>query len=280
MTADQTTVAKDLSAIIAAAGLLEDQAVHHATDSDDPERILGGEAMGELGPVASLAAWEAAFEEAEALGLDTTYAYDQPDDESQTVLQRLLFWTEAYRDEWGKPKSRPTIASEVEFLRSVLDWCWQHEPKFADLARDVADARKQLEDVADARKRWSRRGRVHCVNPECEKKPRLIRVYGDLAKKQTDSWKCGACKWRYDDDAYSRMASKQARSEAAQRFVTIDLALHILRSHGTPESVAREWIAAEMVEVGCDLGTRRKAVWWPAMWRLHLMRPARKGAAA
>jgi hypothetical protein len=256
--------------------------MHHATDSDDPDRILGGDAMGELGPVASLTKWEAAFEDAEASGLDTSYAYDQPDDEGQTVLQRLTFWTEDYRREWNKPKPRPTIASEAEFLRSVLDWCWQHEVKFADLARDVEDARKRLEDVADARKRWSRRGRVHCVNPECEKKPRLIRVYGDLEKGQTDSWKCPAadCKWRYDDDAYKRMASQQARAEAARRFVTVDVAVHILRSNGTPERVVREWIADEVVEVGCELASHRKAVWWPTIWRLHLMRPARKGVAA
>lgn len=239
----RTKVARDLSAIIAASHLLEDQAAHHATDSDDPDRILGGDAMGELGPVASLSAWEATFEAAEALGLDTSYAYDQPDDEGQTVLQRLTFWTEAYRAEWNKPKPRPTIASEAEFLRSVLDWCWQHEVKFEDLARDVEAARKQLEDVADARKRWSRRGRVHCTNPECEDKPRLIRVYGDRAKGQPDSWKCPACKWRYDDDAYLRMLESQARSESAQRFVTVAEALHMLRTRAVPERVARRWVA-------------------------------------
>jgi hypothetical protein len=57
-------------------------------------------------------------------------------------------------------------------------------------------------------------------------------------------------------------------------------ALGILAQFGRNERRVRGWIEDAGIPVACDLRTKRRVVWWPDLWREHLVRKARKRAAA
>lgn len=262
-------VARDLTAIAELADDLEAEAFHAANSRDLP----GGAAMVALGPVASHEAFLNVFDTNERIGRDTTYMRDD-DDEWEPPLQTLRYWSEPIRTAHGSDyEMRHTTASEAAYLHGALDWIVAHEPRWDDFARDVNRARRRLEDVLHAGRR-AQRVRVSCDADDCERKPRLIKVYGP--DPADDHHKCPACKRRYDDDAFSRAYARQLRSAGAERFVRVADAVGVLRAQGRSERTIRKWFAECQVEGKCDPVTHEVWCWWPDLWRLHLTTPTRE----
>lgn len=281
-----TKVARNLTAIEDMTNALLTQAVHKANDKLMP----GGTAMVALASVASPEAWEHIFEAAEGRGHDTSHIEDE-DDTWEPPLQTLLFWSEQWRDTHGYMlDGRPTIASETNFIRWCLNWAWDNEPRFLDFAHDMHQARLRLENVLYAGTR-AERSRVVCS--ECEKAPRLVKVYATPEDKLpaeedihwwhlTDHHKCPnkECRTRFDDSAFRRAHAKQLRSQGAERFVSLRDAVGTLRAQGRPERTIRKWFEDCQVEAWCDTATREVWVWWPDLWRLHLSTATRRREVA
>jgi hypothetical protein len=269
-----TKVARDLTEILSLADALEPQAVAKA---NNPEHLPGGAAMVALAPVASPEAWEHRYEAAERFSRPTQHVADEDDDDAPP-LQLLLFWSEQLRVEHNRESDRrPTIASEVAFIREALHWLWENEPHFDDFARDVNRARVRLEELLYAGNRVERT-RVPCNNAACERRPRLIKLYGDRATE--DRYKCPCCKKRFDQGDYEDAYAEQLRSEGAQRYVKIQDAVGTLRAQGRPERTIRKWFEDCLIPAHCDPSTHDVWCWWPEMWRLHLTTKTRKRDAA
>jgi hypothetical protein len=199
-----TKVARDLSAIIDLYAQLPGQAVN---DSDSP-LMPGGRAMVALAPVANHEAWENMTQASERYHKAYTFAEEEDPDEAWPAFQLLAFWSEAWRAEHGAEYGqRPTVPSEVNFLRYLLDWAWDNCLEWADFARDINRARVKLEDVLFA---GSRVEKTRVVCPDCDGGVRLIVLRGSSAEE--DRWKCRACKRRLDQDEVGRAHAKMLRS--------------------------------------------------------------------
>jgi hypothetical protein len=263
-----TKVARDLSAILDLYGQLPGQAIN---DADSP-MMPGGRAMVALAPVANHEAWENMSQATERYGKAYTFAEEEDPDEAWPAFQLIAFWSEAWRAEHGAEYGqRANLPREVNFLRYLLDWAWDNEPHFEDFARDVNRARVKLEDVLFAGARVEK-SRVVC--PECDGNVRLIVLRG--ATPEDDSWKCRACKSRYDQDEVGRAHAKMLRSAGAERWVPQRDAIDILKGQGNRESTVRGWLAEGDGEGYCDPVNHEVWVWWPALWRRHLMDQASK----
>lgn len=248
-----TKVARNLSAIEDMTAQLLTQAVHKANDSLMP----GGVAMVSLASVASPEAWEHVFEARETYGLSVRHVEDE-DDTWEPPLQTLCFWSEQWRDEHGYTlEGRPTIASEANFIRWCLNWAWENELHFEDFANDIHRARLRLEDVLYAGRR-AERSRVKCIDVECEKGPRLLKVYGD--DPDNDRWKCPACKRFYDAEDYRLAKAELLSREDANRHVKYQDAREAI---GRSERTFRKWVRYWYVRSYRDALTGQVWVWWP-----------------
>lgn len=272
-----TKVARDLREIEDLSALLLTQAVHKANDREMP----GGQAMVALGNVANQEAWSNLVDTALRLAYDNGDEPPELDDEDdwEPPLQTLCFWTEQLRREHGNEYDlQPTIASEVNYLRYMLNWLWDNEPHWGDFARDIRKARVRLENVLYAGRR-AERTRVPCNADDCERKPRLIKTRGEAIDGSQDRHKCPACKKRYDDDDFNRAYAEQLRSQGAERFVSLPDAVGTLRALGRSERTIRKWFEKCEVNAYCDPVTHAVWVWWPDIWRLHNATTTRKRVA-
>ena len=215
-----TEVAQNLTEIVDLVTHLEAQAIHDANDHELP----GGDAMVALAHVASPEAWEHIYEAAEANGYDVSHVADE-DDSAEPPLQTLLFWSEQWRVEHNRESDRrPTVISEANFIRYMLNWAWENEVHFRDFARDVKKAKGKLEAVLYAGKR-NERGvqcfdcRVDLVRQSWDRKI-LHRCDGhdgicylphahcphDRGGLR-DEWKCPSCQRTYGVEDYWRAVS-------------------------------------------------------------------------
>lgn len=268
-----TAVAVDLRAIRGMAARLEARAVDLAGGD-----LPGGDATVNLAGVADLAIWRRRTELREEAGTYDVGTYEDPD-ELWPPLQMLAFWSEAWRIELGHdhddPRWRPTLASEAAFLANadVLEWAWNNEPHFDDFARDVATARRKLEVILRDGEQVDR-VQVTCDGAmgEPHEPRRLMLVYGRTP--EDDRWKCPACRYRYDADAFNRLRAVQSN---AARYIPLADAVRILDGFGVPEGRVRKWAEVD-AEAGawCEVDTRRVMTWWPAMWRRHRMAAAQR----
>lgn len=293
-----TDVSRNLAAILDMAARLEARAIDRAGDHD----IVGGEAMVNLAGVANLADWARRNDLAD----DALLAYEDPD-ELWSPFQTLAFWSEQWRTELGMdhddPRWRPSIATEAGFLRNpdVLAWAWDNELHWDDFAADVATARTKLEAVLIE---GERADRLRVVCPDCTKSiaedaqnaalsdeqgldgeshqcdserpaerrtaPRLIAVYGTT--RDADRWKCPACRHRFTAEDVRRASASQMRAAGvAERWLPLADAISIIRRHGDwREKTIRSW-AADDTEVSTKVERGVRMVWWPDMWRRHLL---------
>lgn len=278
-----TKVARNLSAIEDLCASLEVQVIHKANDRELP----GGNAMVALAGVANLEAYENQIEFAETVNLnpDTLRTVDlshleEEDDTWVPPLQTLRFWSEAWRREHNADYDmRITIATEVNFIRHLLPWAWENEVHFEDFAQDIKLVRVRLENMLYAGRR-AERSRVSCDKEGCEKKPRLIKIYGDDPTGDLDEWRCPGCKTRYDAKAFKATRARHLRSEGAEKFVNITDAIGMLRGLGRAESTIRKWFAECKVDAYCDPVTREQLCWWPDLWTLHLTTKTRQRMSA
>ena len=273
-----TKVARDLREIEDLSAQLEPQAIHKANAIVDGTGLPGGAAMVSLAGVANQEAWQNIVDTAMRTAYENGIEPPEIDDEDEwePVLQTLCFWSEGWRLEHGNDYGvRPTITSEAGYIRHSLTWAWDNEPKWDDFARDIRKARVRLENVLYAGRR-AKRTRVPCNNPECDSKPRLIKVYRDKTDGSEDHYRCPACKFRYDDDAFNRAYARQLQSQGAERYVSIMDAVGTLRALGRSERTIRKWLTECKADAWCDPRTREQWVWWPDLWRLHLSTATRK----
>ncbi len=269
-------VARDLRAILHMAAMLGERSLDLA---DHPD-ILGGDAMVNLAHVANLEAWTNQTDTTERLSLDPrtksrayTSAADEDPDEAWPPFQMLEFWTEQWRRDLGKDHDgQPTLTSEARFLlgRGMLEWAQASEMHFEEFAADVKAARAKLENIVrdGIRETRSRITCDRCANPK-----RLIRKYGKAGKP--DTWKAPCCKAVFTDDEATRAHAKQLRSQGAEKWVERTEAIGALQVQGWGRNVVRQWLADE-VETACEVGTRRVMVWWPTLWRRHLVEAQEK----
>lgn len=223
------TLAQDLTAIADLSEQLEGQAINDANDHLMP----GGLAMVALAAVANLEAWSNRIEAAEQRGLALVI---DDDDDWEPPLQTLLFWSEDLRrahDIEFQPEPHrpyPTIATEVSVIRWAIDWMWDNEPHFDDMAADIRKAKGRLETLLTEGLR-SKRG-VPCLSVECEggiliqpvaerRDPRwcdghdgVCQIPHDRCPHDRgglrDEWTCPKCDRRYGTEDYRRAVAQSA----------------------------------------------------------------------
>lgn len=266
-----TRVARDLTEIATLAAMLAPQAIAKAND----RVIVGGEAMVLRAGEANLDQWAEliAFAELRHIADPIRYPYpehvaDEDDQEHEDPLRTLLFWSEAWREEHGFPLEgrTPTLVTEAGVIRHMLNWAWENEPHWDDMARDINRARRRLEDVLHAGRR-ANRTRVPCDRGFCERKPRLIRVHAET--QEQDHFKCPSCKTRYTPEDFARALGRQLRSEGSERYVSKATAVAVLAGLGRSERTIRQWFTDGKVQTADDEARGIRYVWWPDLWRLH-----------
>lgn len=254
-------VARDLTAIVDLYTRLHAEAEHKANDPLMP----GGLAMVSLANVANLEAWEHRYESSETFGRPADHVFDE-DDTWEPPLQTLCFWSEAWRNEHGAEyDQRPTLATEANFIRWALPWAWDSELHWDDFARDIANARRRLENLLHEGQR-AERG-APCLYETCGG-VRLVRklVPGrdDEGHKvwRLSDWHCPRCKRSWDEKRYASMvtaAHEAAKVEEIEGVVwcTIDHAARVLQM--SPKTI-RTWITRRHVSEVCVIQGRRRFV--------------------
>lgn len=235
-----TKAARNITAILELSEHLETQAIAKANDRLMP----GGLAMVALAPTASIDEWSELIEAAEHRHHSDPHRWALPavddEDDWEPPLQTFRFWSEQWRTTHGMTYgTKPTLASEANFLRWALGWAWDNEPRWDKFAEDISDARSRLESLLYAGTR-AERTRVVCDRDFCDTHPRLIRVYGDHPDQ--DHHKCPACKHRFLPDDFKKAHAKQLRSEGAERFVMLPDAIGTLKAQGRAERTIRKWL--------------------------------------
>lgn len=275
-------VQQNLTAILNLVEQLATEAIHQANNPLMP----GGLAMVALAGAASPGRYETNIAELETaaitfaretgLPLKTLWpeTYDDPNG-WEPPLQTLRYWSEQWRTIHGYPKPKPSIHSEVVFVRWALNWAQENEPHFAAFIEDIHDTRSRLENTLKAGTRADR-SRVIC--PTCDDPHRLIRIWGD--NTNDDAWKCPNCKNKLTEDDHQRAYAKQLRHAGAMRFIPKTDALAVMKSQGRSARTVRKWFEDCTIETRCNIQTRTTEVWWPDLWRQHLATPTRRRAAA
>lgn len=278
-----TKVARDLTEIGNLYERLLAQAIQKARAKVDGTSLPGGEAMVSLAPVADpqVNARRVALTEehhiatCQRLDHSRCWTGSEDEDDSEPVLQTLLFWSEQWREERGFPLEgrRPSVSTEANLIRSLLDWAWENELRWEDFARDVRAARVRLEDVLYA---GARQERTRIVCNRCDAGKRLLHLYGPEADGSGDRWKCPACKTRLNAAEVRDAHAAMLRSEGAAKWIQQTDAIGTLKAQGRPERTIRKWLGEGEGEAYCDPITHEVWVWWPALWRKHLTTPTRQ----
>lgn len=256
-------VAQDLRTIVALHDDLLTQAVHSANDPLMP----GGQAMVELAYVALPSQYARQIDYLEEV-LETYPDLNHEDDSWEPPLQTLLFWSERWRIDRGFPLEdrRPTIGSEAHFLRTSVDWAWENELHFEDFVKDVADAKRRIENTLSAGNRVAFRG-VPCMYESC-RGTQLVRktvpTRGKNGKKtwRLSDWHCPKCKRSWTPEEYTRniyAAIQRSKIEQIddELWCTVD---HAATRTGRPEGTVRSWVSRGDVSAVCWIDGRRTLV--------------------
>lgn len=280
-------IARDLTEIGELHKRLLAQAIQKAGAKVDGTSLPGGDVMASLAHVAEpwRNARRVALHEAHHIATceraDHTRCWtgSEDEDDREPVLQTLLFWSEQWREEHGYPLEgrRPTVSTEANVIRSLLDWAWDNLPEWDDFARDIRNARLRLEDLLYA---GARQELTRIVCNRCDSGKRLLHLYGPEVDGSGDRWKCPACKVRLDADGVRDAHAKMLRSEGAERWVQQADAIGTLRAQGRSERTVRKWLSEGEGEAYCDPITHEVWVWWPDLWRKHLTTATRRRETA
>lgn len=276
-------VARDLTEICNLHERLMAQAVQKATAKIDGTSLPGGEAMVSLAPVAEPEINARRVGLQEELHIATCQRADhsrcwtgsEDEDDSEPVLQTLLFWSDQWREEHGYPLEgrRPSLTTEANLIRSLLDWAWDNLIEWEDFARDIRQARVRMEDLLYA---GARQERTRIVCNRCDAGKRLLHLYGPEVDGSGDRWKCPACRVRLNADDVRDAHAAMLRSEGAEKWIPQADAIGTLKAQGRSENTVRKWLADGEGESYCDPVTHDVWCWWPALWRKHLATPTRR----
>lgn len=181
------------------------QAIHKASAHIDGSSLPGGDAMIALGPVANREAWENMQETSERTGLKLTAP--ELEDERETPLQRILYWSERWRRHHGAEYGQtPNLSTEVSFIRWNLEWATVHEPQWQQFAADMAQAQADLETILNAGRRDIVSTDVACLLCETPLRRRMTDTDG-----YEDEWWCGQCHVHLTHPQFNLAASESAR---------------------------------------------------------------------
>lgn len=151
----RVAVARDLRAIESLAAELHWQMYATTRDGEPGSgKMLGGDALHALSPVAPVADWEAQYEAYEEAAITSDvplrsnhgghdYAADQFEDHPLNELER---WTRVIREERNQPTGlKATISREVDYLSKNLAWMTRtsihDEPEWPEVFEIKADLR-------------------------------------------------------------------------------------------------------------------------------------------
>lgn len=231
------------------------QAIHKARAKIDGTSLPGGDAMVALAGVGSPDEWSENVAAAEYHHLATCIKLDHSrcryaehasdEDGSEPPLQTLLFWSEQWRRDAGyELDRRPTIATEVNFIRGALNWAWENLVEWSDFAADIKAAKDRLESLLMAGER-AERG-VPCMYdrvPLIRKLEPFRNQAGEKAWRYSD-WHCPKCKRSWDQDRY--IANVAAAHWSTQYELVGDetwcSVKYAARQADVPESTIRAWV--------------------------------------
>lgn len=205
-------IARDLRAIGDLIYDLHAQAIASANDHEFP----GGTALHMLAPAASIAEWEAQYEDTETRerwdekGKDTWQKQPKLDpatyqgDAEEHPLNVLESWTRMIREERGQPTNEPaTISRELTYLHGSLDWTLRITDNNEPAWPLVFEMRGELHALVRSMERVVHDGPqidrgVGCL--ECGQE--LLKIWG--IDPGTDRYVCTApeCGKRYNPEEY------------------------------------------------------------------------------
>lgn len=277
MTTDSITkAATALTEIVKLSEWLEDQALNRASDKLMP----GGRATVALARIASPREWAENIAADELYHLSHCTKFDHShcryaeaaadEDNDETALQTLLYWSEGWRIEHGFEMPRRedgslicTVGNEARFLRDSLHWAWANEIHWDDFVRDIEDAKTRLENLL-MRGIRSERG-VPCMYDECKGK-RVVRRLEPTRDKETGvktwrltNWHCPRCHREWNEERYKASiaaAAWSAQSEDIDGEVWCS-AKYAARKVERTESCVRGWITRHAWPVACMVRGRR-----------------------
>lgn len=200
-------VARDLTEITRLATELEAEAVHKANNHLMP----GGLAMVALGHVANLEAWEHKHDTIERIALTRGQPLPELDDDDnwEPPLQTLCFWSEAWRRELDHELDRrATITTETAFIRWALNWAWDNEPHWNDMAQDIHNVVTRLENLLTEGQR-DIHSEVTCLAEDCGT-PLRRRMTGNGFEEE---WWCNGCRRHLTPAEYGMAYADAARRE-------------------------------------------------------------------
>lgn len=271
-------IARDLRAVEELWGNLIEEAMFRSSDKEFP----GGNALTYAAPAGNLEAWQNRYETAERVAAEAQVEFaskfggrDYAGDQEAELHPLLVLgtWEDIVRDERDQPTDlRATVARAADYLRNSLDWMFalaaDEQMRFAradKMSVEIHRCRAMLENLLMDGER-AEFARVTCTEPNCDEKPRLMKVYGEEAA--TDHHKCPACRARYDFDEFVRAAKVHAFSEAADKtWMTIaDAAFSIER----PVNTIRTWIKNDRIQSRRTPGVPTTVyVFWPDVRDVH-----------
>ena len=234
------------------------------------DQVPGGDALTLAAPGTNDTDLDRALRYRLARNLDTTHALDDavPNDPRppHTVLDSwALHWAAAL----PTTPPDPDTAAIITYLNRRLHHLADH-PEFCAMARDIAAAVHQLENVLHEGDR-PQRSRVPCW--ECG--TRLVKTYAATADH--DHWTCPRCGEIYDHGRYERAQHQHLASAGADRYVAVRDAVTAI---GRPTQTIRSWIRRGLVATSRDRSTGRLVVWWPDIRTLHRTTGTRRRASA
>lgn len=277
VTKAKARIGKNLTEIEGLYGDLHVQALAAPNDRDFP----GGAALDMLGPVADLDAWERKYEEAEhaaanapkPLPFDSRYAgRDYAGDQEHEIHPVLALdkWSRILRALRNQPTDlEPTLWRAADYIRDSIDWMFSTdadgEPVFGGarlLAKDLSNTRAAMENVLKSGYR-AERTRVTCTATDCDRKPRLVKVYRTQAK--WDHYECPDCGCRYTETQFKLALSDNLWRSDTERFVKVSDAIAAIE---TPPQTVWSWMRRGKVTIVCDRISHTLMVWWPDVRQL------------
>lgn len=260
-------VARDLRSIEDLYEAVVVHAVHRANDRLMP----GGEAMVALAHAASPSEWAETIAAAEFRHMATCPKVDhthcryadhiEDEDQREPVLQTLLYWSEQWRD--YDLERRPTVRTEVNYLRGRLEWARENVDQWDAFAEDIKTAKTRLENLLYAGSRPAFTG-----NPCMYDRRTLIRVTkparGPKGEKiwVLTNWYCRSCRRSFDDEQYAKneqiaLESLHYRHFGEEAYCTVEKAASRVNR---PPATVWSWINRVQVRAVCTLEDKRTFV--------------------
>ena len=263
----------DLTLIESMFTALQDEAETRYRDREFP----GGDALVMLGPGPEVEAFN--YRQISALvgRISESEVEIANAGDIEPPLSFLAGWTDVIRAERNQPTAlRATISREIAYIRKSIDWMMSTDEsgdmnfiQVDDLAEQLGKVRRRMEDVLKDGTR-SEFTRVNCISPECERQPRLMKLWA--AQVRWDRYRCPACRVEYDADQFKMARAQNLHSRGATKFVTSREAAD---ATGVPIKTIYSWMLRGNITRGWAMPAGTPLPWWPDVRDRAVERAAR-----